>query len=443
MIDQGRWTPWSRLVVALGIALASTGCQALVGPNGDTSSPGPTAAPTGAGQGLMSTTVPRGQMPDGMSGGSPYGGGYPQGSAAMGMMQSPDGRPGSGMMVPGPGGMVVGPDTIVEGPCTPGCVHCGPGPTPAVPTELAKVSQPSYRVSPPDILYLDTLRMLPKPPYRIEPLEVLGVQVTNTLPNQPIAGRFLVTPDGAVNLGFSYGSVRVSGMTLQEAEAAMRGFLGRILRDPQVSVTLEFFRGIQQTRGEHLVRPDGTISLGTYGCVYVAGLTMAQIRCAIEKHLSEFIDNPEISVDVYAYNSHYYYVIADGGGYGQQVIPLPSTGYETVLDAIGKIGGLPAVSSKRYIWVARPSPCCNGCSQILPVDWNAITQAGVTCTNYQIFPGDRIYIKADPWICADNWIAKILSPIERILGVALLAGSTAQTFSSIGTGTTTTTAVVP
>ena len=52
-------------------------------------------------------------------------------------------------------------------------------------------------------------------------------------------------------------------------------------------MALAQFRGMQQIRGEHLVRPDGTISLGTYGCVYVAGMTLAQVKMPVEQHLCE------------------------------------------------------------------------------------------------------------------------------------------------------------
>jgi len=50
------------------------------------------------------------------------------------------------------------------------------------------------------------------------------------------------------------------------------------------------------------------------------------------------------------------------------------------------------------------------------VDWDDIVKKGVTNTNYQILPGDRIYVKADPLITADTLIAKVTSPVERILG---------------------------
>jgi polysaccharide export outer membrane protein len=347
-------------------------------------------------------------------------------------------------MPSGPGELRGGTETVgkdehqLAGPmrCGPGELPCGqvlPGGEGPVPVELCKKSLPPYMIEPPDILLIDTVRMIPLPPYRIEPLDVLFVQVTETLPNQPIAGTYVVSPDGTISLGFIYGSVRVAGLTLEEAQIAIRNHLNRVIVRPMVSLALAQARTIQQVRGEHLVRPDGTIGLGTYGCVYVAGLTLAQARCAIEKHLSQFVLNPQISLDVFAYNSKVYYVIADGAGYGEQVLRFPITGNETVLDAISNINGLPAVASKKYIWVARPAPPYHGCYQILPVDWRAITEGGATNTNYQLFPGDRVYIRSDCLISLDYALAKIISPIERLFGITLLGTTTVQT---IRNGTT-------
>ena len=94
-------------------------------------------------------------------------------------------------------------------------------------------------------------------------------------------------------------------------------------------------------------------------------------------------------VDVAAYNSKFYYVITDGAGLGDQVVKLPIAGGETVLDAISEIGGL-GTSSTRDIWVARPSADHGGYEQRLPINWDAIVKKGITATNYQLFPNDRI-----------------------------------------------------
>src|SRR5262249_56912683 len=115
------------------------------------------------------------------------------------------------------------------------------------------------------------------------------------------------------------------------------------------------FRGMQQIRGEHLVRPDGTVSLGIYGSVPVAGLTLMEAKLTIEAYLTQYLEKPEISVDVAGYNSHVYYVIFDGAGYGEHVFRLPVTGKETVRDAIGQVNGLPPVAWEHKIFVEGPS----------------------------------------------------------------------------------------
>jgi polysaccharide biosynthesis/export protein len=302
---------------------------------------------------------------------------------------------------------------------------CAPAPIiPNQPREMAKVAFPDYVIEPPDVLLIDAVRVVPLPPYRIEPLDVLAIMVTDALPQQPIQGLYAVEPDGTVNLGFTYGSVQVVDKTIEEAKAAVEAYLRNILKPGfQVSVAPSETRGKQQIAGQHLVRQDGKVSLGVYGAVPVAGLTCEQAKAAIEAFLSQFLLKPEVSVDVAGFNSKVYYVITDNLGANDSVYRQPTTGNETVLDALSQIYGLPLVASKERIWVARPNPV-NGCDQIMPVDWVAITRGGRTETNYQILPGDRIYVQAQPILTFDSYLGKIIAPIERVFGIILLGTST-------------------
>jgi polysaccharide export outer membrane protein len=188
--------------------------------------------------------------------------------------------------------------------------------------------------------------------------------------------------------------------------------------------TEQIFTDVQVVAGQHLVRPDGTISLGIYGDVPVAGLTLEQVRQAVYAKLNERtkLDPKVLEVDVLAYNSKVYYVITDGAGFGEPIYRFPITGSECVLDALSQIGGLPPQASKVRVWVARRTP--HGAPCILPVDYVGVTKAGYASTNYQIMPGDRVYVAADPWRTADTLIAKWLSPVERIFGATLLGAET-------------------
>jgi polysaccharide export outer membrane protein len=301
----------------------------------------------------------------------------------------------------------------------------------APPRELAKVSLPTYRIEPPDILQIDMLKLVPLPPYRAEVFDVLQVRVTNTLVDQPIDNYYMVEAEGVINLGPAYGTVRVAGMTIDEIKQAIDKKVREILRTPEVSVQLGRVTGAQPVTGQYLVGPDGTVNLRQYGVVHVAGQTVTEARLALQKHLSQFLDSPELSVDVVAYNSKVYYVISDGAGLGDTVHRLPITGNETVLDAIAQVNGLSQLSSKQ-IWIARPAPDQFGCQQILPVDWDAITQGGQTATNYQLMPGDRIFIADDQMITFSNVIGKISEPFNRIAGVLGLGNSTIRGYQTMG-----------
>jgi polysaccharide export outer membrane protein len=151
-------------------------------------------------------------------------------------------------------------------------------------------------------------------------------------------------------------------------------------------------------------------------------MTLAEIRRAVETHLSQFLLDPEISVDVQNYNSKIFYVVLDGAGAGQTVVRLPITGNETVMDAVAQVNGLTAVSSQDRIWVSRPAPD-GGCHQVLPVDWRAVVEQADPATNYQILPGDRVFVAAYPLTKLDIVMARMIAPVERAFGVVLLGTS--------------------
>ncbi len=199
------------------------------------------------------------------------------------------------------------------------------------PVELRAKSLPPYVIEPPDQLSVEVVvkRKDPKNPGAVP------------LPVQPISGPFQVRPDGTVGLGY-WGNVSLSGRTLDEAAGAIRS--------------------------------------------HVAG-------SGAFKDLGIGADSLAVIVDVVAYNSKRYYVILGAGDAGDQVIALPVTGSDTVLDALAN-AQIAQVKLKpgTEISLARQE---KGSKEwkVLPVDWVALTQHGITNTNYQLMPGDRIHIK--------------------------------------------------
>jgi len=296
------------------------------------------------------------------------------------------------------------------------------------PRELYKATLPMYVIEPPDVLQINAIQLVPKTPYHVKTFDTLSISVMGTLPDAPIQGIYPIKPGGIIDLGFHYGTVRVLAKTEDEIKTVIEEHLKQFLREPMVNVTIADMAATQQVAGPHLVLMDGTVNLGTYGFVSVVGKTIPEAQKAIEQQLSKFLDQPEITIDVTGYNSKVFYVITQGGGGGDRVNRMPVTGNETVLDVISQVGGLqPGLATK--IWIARAGRDWQGRHRILPIDWDSITQYGEIETNYQVLPGDRIYIAEDKLSAFVNKLGMITAPLESIAGFASFGVGTATRYS--------------
>ena len=229
----------------------------------------------------------------------------------------------------------------------------------AGPSRQANVP-PSYRIKPHDLLEIEVVKLVYRPAYRLESYDVLQIQVTGTLRDQPIDAYYLVEAEGIVNLGPAYGTIRVAGLTVEKAKQAVTDHLLHTLREPQVSVQAR--TSAQREIGRvHLVRRDGAVNLREYGAVAVSGKTLFGTQLGHPERLRRSFDSPEVFVGIPGCNSKAYYIITEGAGLGDNVVRVPVTGNETLLDAVSQVRGLSQLSTKQ-IHIARPSPGNAGCA---------------------------------------------------------------------------------
>jgi polysaccharide export outer membrane protein len=165
--------------------------------------------------------------------------------------------------------------------------------------------------------------------------------------------------------------------------------------------------------GERLVRPDGMISFGFYGDIYVRGLTLPQIKHKLIVHLRKFLtdemlglvaqdeegkwqfvkpqDSNKVFVNVSASPSKIYFVQGDVDSPGK----LPWTASETVLDALNAAKGLLKTADPRNIRMVRPGRDGEP-ARVYKIDHEAILERGEIAQNYQLFPGDRLIVGRNP-----------------------------------------------
>ncbi len=169
------------------------------------------------------------------------------------------------------------------------------------------------------------------------------------------------------------------------------------------------FNSPVRMQSDQTVQHDGYIELGDYGRLDVLGLTAEEIQQKVQSRVAaretekrqtqitlashsetrapeEYIDYG-VSVRLVSNESDQFYVMGEVNAPGS----YPLVGAETVLDAVISAGGLSDRANEHKIILTRPQP--DGQPRlILPVCYKQILQLGDVTTNYQILPGDRIYV---------------------------------------------------
>lgn len=119
---------------------------------------------------------------------------------------------------------------------------------------------------------------------------------------------------------------------------------------PAGSATTSIVTGVNELGNGYNVGPDGTIQFPFAGLVKVAGLNEFEIRERLVRHLSSYINSPQITVRVQAYRSGRIYV--DGEVRNPGVLPITDLPM-TLPEAINRAGGLTPEANRSTVTLTR------------------------------------------------------------------------------------------
>ena len=255
----------------------------------------------------------------------------------------------------------------------------------------------------------------------IEPSDLILVEVMDALPGRPISGERLVRPDGTIAVSF-YGDIQVRGMSLPQVKVAVIKNLRNFLTDEQLGL-VELIDGSEHHPMDE-DGPFGPLPPGPANNPFEPPNRSTGPRQKVspepafdeaENASARFkVIPPEKStlvyVDVTAYNGKNYYVAGDVMVPGK----LPYTGHETVLDVLNYAGGLTPTADPKAIRLVRPGTSGRP-ARIYNVDLEAIEQRGDAKANYQLFPGDRLYVGRDDVVKKTVELDRLAAPIDTVV----------------------------
>lgn len=136
------------------------------------------------------------------------------------------------------------------------------------------------------------------------------------------------------------------------------------------------------------VSPDGTITLPLTGTVKVGGLSVADAEKAVRDKLNRFVINPQVSVFIKEYGNKQVYVLGQVKNPGSY--PLPTEAPLTVIEAITLAGGFTDYASIDRTRVIRKGS--GGVSQAFMIEVSAIMKHGDKSKDIELKTNDVIFV---------------------------------------------------
>jgi polysaccharide export outer membrane protein len=133
--------------------------------------------------------------------------------------------------------------------------------------------------------------------------------------------------------------------------------------------------------GQMVVRPDGKITMPLIRDVDASGISPEQLAVRITAALAQFINNPQVLVQVLAVRSKRYLISGEINRPGAYPLAVPTT----VFEALSMAGGFREFANKKKVTIVRGS-------QRLRFNYNEVVKGKNLGQNVTLENGDKIIV---------------------------------------------------
>lgn len=141
---------------------------------------------------------------------------------------------------------------------------------------------------------------------------------------------------------------------------------------------------VSTTGGKYIVRPDGKMSFPLIGELDITGLTVNQFTKTLEQRLSEYLVNPQVTVNIAQLGTTRVYVLGEVNKPGLYELNKS----HKVLDAIGAANGFTKEAAKKKVFLVHKDQQ----GKPIKVNLNDILKKGDISQNYTLAEGDLLYL---------------------------------------------------
>jgi polysaccharide export outer membrane protein len=103
---------------------------------------------------------------------------------------------------------------------------------------------------------------------------------------------------------------------------------------PEDQISVFVYQGVEFT-GQHMIRPDGKITINLVGDVQASGLTPEDLAKSIRDKIKAFVNDPDVTVSVLAVRSKKYLINGEVFKPGEYLLVVPTRVFQALVNAGG------------------------------------------------------------------------------------------------------------